>query len=492
VTLTLLVCVSLVGLAVGPLIATLSRGRQVPGAVVDGLAVGVVPAVLLLRIFPHLWKSLGAAAGLLGSVGYVALWLADRRGHASADRVAPAVIFPALAVHSLTDGALLGALSMSPHLGALDGAMCAALVIHRLPEGLFLATAAPGAAPSRTWRRIAGLMGATVLGAIAGGALLRLLPEALFDGVAAVGFGAILRLATHSHAAPATSRAARAAAGLAFVAGIALVAAIRMPDDILMSAQPSEPSLLEATFALFVETSPAMLAGLVAALLCRTWLWQPRLVAATVAGGLLSLQFLGDRLTLVRAAASLPVALIALIPWRRADQAPRADAAYSEIIQSATSPYVVGVLVAAALEALLPADIDVQPVGAYVVVLGLTIAAALRPLGATPAAAVLLHRDIPTRAIAVLLVLAVLGQRPPGRMLRAATILLTAALAAAAALVADRVVGETSIPGLHALFRHRHGPVEYGCMVVLIALILASLIGRGPRTMLQTAPPTIG
>jgi hypothetical protein len=108
-------------------------------------------------------------------------------------------------------------------------------------------------------------MAATLVGAVLGHSLFKLLPDAVLDGVAAIGFGAILRLSTHSHTPAPSGLVDRAAAAGAFVVGVALVAAMRMPGDILRQMQAAEPSLLQAGLELFIDTAPAVLVGIAAA-----------------------------------------------------------------------------------------------------------------------------------------------------------------------------------------------------------------------------------
>ncbi len=408
-SLALLVCVSLIGLALGPLLASIARS-DATAAAIDALALGLVPTVLLIRILPHLWSSIGALAAIAGAIGYVAMWLADRRGHHGSDRLAPAVVYPALVIHSFTDGALLGALAMSTTLSALNGPMCAALVVHRMPEGLFLATTAPDATRRRTLWRVGGLMLATVLGALVGDWLLRLLPDWLFDTVAAIGFGAILRLSDAQPRAGAAQRLGargrrrrlrrRASRSSPPCACRATSCAPR---------HGSEPSLLDACLGLFIETSPAFLIALLFGTAVRPWRSNAAvLLVGAIAGLLLSLHFLDVPITGMRATATIALGLIA-IPGARSPSRSAERRRRSSISSQRRAPaYLFGLVLAASAEALLPPAAGMRP-GIYALIGAAALIGALRPLAITLLAAVLLHKHAPVGPVMAMMVLAILG-----------------------------------------------------------------------------------
>jgi len=220
--------ISVLGLLCGPALASLGRGRPGVTAGLDGLALGVVPAVLGLHLVPHVYQSLGPVALALLLAGYLAVWLSDRHQHKVASRSGGSFVFWALMVHALTDGASLAAAAgAAERAGGFGLALFAALLVHRLPEGLFLSTTLqPQVGTRGVWLRLAALAGATAFGALGGDALMRLLPDALFDGVVALGLGAMLRLVMHSHAPPARGPLDYAVTSLAFLGGLALVLAI--------------------------------------------------------------------------------------------------------------------------------------------------------------------------------------------------------------------------------------------------------------------------
>lgn len=198
------VSLSVLGLTLGPLFLAWGRGRALPSAAIEGVTLGLVPAVVLLRLAPHVYEEVGPLSLGLLAAGYAALWFVERRRHRSLGRAGQIVAMPALVVHAAADGATLGV--VLGHHGAAQaeagsGALlAAALLIHRLPEGLFVARAL---VPESGWRSailwLAALSLATIAGALLGDRLLSLAPHEVFHGVVAVGLGAILRLATHTH-----------------------------------------------------------------------------------------------------------------------------------------------------------------------------------------------------------------------------------------------------------------------------------------------------
>lgn len=143
---------SVLGLLVGPALVALGRGRRMGASAVDGFALGVVPALLLLRLVPHVVEGAGAWGVALVCAGFGVLWLADR-GH---DHAHPAddartamtlgarLVVPALVLHALSDGAALAMATVGGHShghGAEHGvgeSLAGAVLLHRLPEGLFL------------------------------------------------------------------------------------------------------------------------------------------------------------------------------------------------------------------------------------------------------------------------------------------------------------------------------------------------------------------
>lgn len=270
---------SVLGLLVGPALVALGRGRRMGASAVDGFALGVVPALLLLRLVPHVVEGAGAWGVALVCVGFGALWLADR-GHdhdhpaddaRTAMTLGARLVVPALVLHALSDGAALAMATAGGHShghGAEHGvgeSLAGAVLLHRLPEGLFLTmTFLPRVGWRGTWGRLAAVAAGTVVGAVLGRALLQVVPDAFFDGVVALGAGAMLRMSVHSHQPPAASAMARGASAVGFVAGIGLALGLPDPEGLLHRARTHELSLVDSLGPLFVETAPMLLLGVAA------------------------------------------------------------------------------------------------------------------------------------------------------------------------------------------------------------------------------------
>jgi hypothetical protein len=190
---------SLAGLALGPALVAMARRQPAFGAGAERLTRIVVPPVILLLILPHLYKETGVAAILLLAAGFAGLWLFERRYHRADQRADRAVVVPALVLHALSDGGAL-ALALGKRGGAAPVLIGGALVLHRLSEGLFLATTlTPEIGVRRMLYRVAAVAAATMVGALAGQRLMMKLPDALLNGLVAIGLGMMLRIVLHRH-----------------------------------------------------------------------------------------------------------------------------------------------------------------------------------------------------------------------------------------------------------------------------------------------------
>lgn len=255
---------SVVGLALGPALVFAGRGRALISAAVEGLTLGLVPLLIVLRLLPHVMEELGPLGLLLFGVGYGGLWLIDRKRHELGDRVGLSVLIPALALHALTDGATLGLVFAGAGEYQSAGMLAGfALLVHRMPEGLLIATRfVPLFGWTKTLIWLALLAGATLVGAFAGQGLEGKLPEALFDSVVALGLGAMLRLSAHVHSPLEHGKGPLRASGLGFVLGVGLSLLIPSKDSLLTLAQGGELSPAEFFGPVFVLSAPYLLLGL--------------------------------------------------------------------------------------------------------------------------------------------------------------------------------------------------------------------------------------
>ncbi|MBI2391309.1 MAG: permease [Deltaproteobacteria bacterium] len=571
-----LLAMSIAGLLLGPVLVAMGRGRRSASAAIEGLTIGVVPVLVITRLLPHTMEELRAGALALAALGFLAVSFAHRGGHALEARIGRAVVVPTLLLHAITDGAGLAISAAAPERSA-GWVLGAALILHRLPEGLFVATALapPGveSSPRRTYVPVALLAIGTIIGALGGVRILSAVPETIVDGVVAFGIGAMLRLVVHTHT-PAPDAAQRAVSAVSFLVGVALVLSLPDPLGVLQRAQPSELSLVQSVVPLFVETAPSFLAALVVtgvlyAVVPRrraSWLEATRPVAqaargaafgvplpagscgvlpiarrlfalhipvaailafvvATPAlaldGAFLSVRLLGAPLTLARLAVSVILAMVVALAIGRfarpsasiasfgapdvgaqaeasfghADTAPSAWArmrdGFVDALDHLGAWYVLGILGAAAFEATIDPALSrmvPRPLDVVATVL-LSIPLWVSTVGATPLAAMMIHKGFSTTAALALLVvgpatnltmLAVLRQEIGGRAV-AAYVIAVAVLGAAAAFLVARVVPASSIPAMHPLVAHRHLAVEWASLLVLAGLFAWSLLRMGPR-----------
>ncbi len=163
----LLLGLAIVGLALGPAVALgvarIERWRQ---AIELGSLV-VVASFCLAFVLPHAFEHIGPAALVAAVVGLMAPTLVER---GLQGRLALTMTLTVLAVHTALDGA---ALALADDGGTLAGA----IVAHRMPVGLAVATAAsraastPASAQALTWAITGALCAATVAGFVGGGAV---------------------------------------------------------------------------------------------------------------------------------------------------------------------------------------------------------------------------------------------------------------------------------------------------------------------------------
>lgn len=567
---------SIAGLVLGPLLVAVGRGHRGTAAAIDGLTIGVVPVLVLTRLLPHTMEELGAGAIGLAVLGFVAVSFAHGGGHALEARIGRAVVVPSLFLHALADGAGLAISASSPQrsTGWLLGA---ALILHRLPEGLFVATAlAPPAVEKglrRTYVPVSILAIGTLIGALGGQRLLGVMPEAIVDGLVAFGIGAMLRLVVHTHT-PAPDARQRAISAITFALGVGLVLALPDPLGVLRRAQPTELSLVQSVGPLFVETAPAFLAGLTITGLLHAFLPRRRaqwlrgdrplvqaargvvfgvplpigscgvvpvanrlfgldvptaaIIAFAVAapalaadGALLSFRLLGIPLTLARIGVSVALAVVVALVVSRVPRAasssvasfasfgPPDDVAESQpegtearlrealrdgfvdALDHLGAWYVLGILAAAVFEAAIDPSLSRALPGPLTALASVLVAVPLwvSTLGATPLAAMMIHKGFSTTAaLALLLIgpatnLPILGllRRELGVRVTAVFVVTIALLGVAGAFLVERALPRAGVPAVHPLVAHQHGALEWVATAIVAGLFAWSLLRMGPR-----------
>ncbi len=492
----LAVALSVLGLLIGAAVVAWTRSTRITFAALDGAILGIVPALVVLRILPHLVEETGPWVVFVCGFGYLAFSAIELRSHRSAKNIGLAVVLPALAIHGFLDGTGLAlAFQRDEVLGSGGMAIGMALVVHKIPEGLFVASVlVPTLGPRRAAVRLVGLASATVLGALSGSELLDHASDRILHVVVALGLGVMLRMAIHRHDAPALSKPECFASGIAFVTCLATLLVVPDPQQLFARSQPGELNTLQTLVPLLLETAPwlllALLAGEGLARFRRveegsaerpTLMWLPMVA--------LSLPLLGLLLTLVRAILEPLFSLglktgqyevsgrfhggNRLREWLFVHGAPRAN----RVLPS----YMVGIALAAALEPALPVGAFGQmgwlalPLAA---VLALVIKAGVP--GATVLVAIFTHKGLPLSAALVFTSVAahvaVRGSRPGS--LRASFRPLAAT---GLAVVAAVLLGPGLTPPLHALAAHPHPWTEWVAAGAIAVWTVVELVAVGPR-----------
>jgi uncharacterized protein len=500
------VLLSVIGLLIGPALVSWTRGTRTTFAALDGATLGIVPGLVLLRLLPHLVEETGAWAIGACAFGYLVFSAVESRAHGRATDIGIAIVLPALAIHGFLDGAGLAiAFQRTDVLGAGAMAVGAALVLHKIPEGLFVASVLlPTLGRTKTGVRILALAAATVLGALSGRELLAHTPDRALHVLVALGLGVMLRMAIHRHGtAPAASRE-RLASGLAFVGSLAVLLAAPDPQRLFMRAQPGELTAIQALAPLLLETAPWLLLALLVGELVarrrrdeegdgitRSDMWLPMVA--------LSLPLLGVFFTLVRALLE-PFCGAARLPGFGVQPAPTQPSARGALaFASRAAPramlvlpsYVVGVVLSVAIEAAVPGHgLDVGLV-ALPFVVALAVVLRIGAAGVTVVAALLAHKGLSLPVALVFTGVAAHAASVTHRGLSLSTTV-RALAAVSVAVVVMHLVGPLETPPLHGLAAHPHPFTEWLAGAVITTWALVQLVTSGPRSWFAGAPPLSG
>lgn len=215
------VVLSVLALAAGFGLVVVGRERPTLCLGIDGFILGVVPTLLAARMLPQLWGRLGSAAVAFVAMGYGIFWLMEQA--AEHQRLRARVVVAVLALHSLVDGASL-AVAERLELGGSSAVLMAALVIHRLPEGLVVGALLIPRHGIRIAAACATLLAVmTIAGAAGGAEFLQQADGRSLSLAIAGGMGALLRAILHRH----TSSPLRSAPGvLSALLGASLALAV--------------------------------------------------------------------------------------------------------------------------------------------------------------------------------------------------------------------------------------------------------------------------
>jgi hypothetical protein len=524
------VALSILGLLIGPVLVAIGGRRPGASAALDGLTLGVVPALVVLRFVPHLYDEVGAPAPLLVAAGYAGFWFLER--HHGAD-VGAALVVPTLAIHAVFDGAAL-AMAFAEHgSDTASSVLGFALVAHRLPEGLFIGTMlVPHLGLWRTFKRVGILVLGTLLGAAGGRELVAHAPEFVLHALIAVGLGIMVRLVAHRHAPlPAPRHAAVAA--FAFAGGLGIALLVPSPHDLLSRAQPRELCIAQAIVPLAVETAPALVIGF-ASIAGLRWLRsrvlheaRPVLSALTrdrgaaegvsplvlapiqLLDGLgiaMSCALLGPTIAIVRVAtgtigvaigtrAARPGMVSPALPSPPSHARVRAPLpsvfpyAFSDLARRIGPPYVLGLLLAACVEAGVPRSaLDSVPPGVVLFAcVALTAPVGVAPEVLLPPLFMLSHKGLGVAELTATSILAPIVSVPEFAAIRSRKgtrgAIAFGALAAIGSVAAGLLAAQlgVDIRPAHALLAHQHSPQEWACTGLVAGCILAGLVHMGPR-----------
>jgi len=474
---------SVVGLAIGPVLGRWAHGRGRALAALDAATLALVPGVILLRLLPHLIEDAGVSALIGFALGYVVLQLAEATSHRRATTIGLAVVLPALAIHAFFDGATLAVALSNDVLGSGGAMLATALLVHRIPEGLFLASAMSAAGARGVRWGIVAISIATIIGALAGRELLHHDSGDALHVAVAVGLGVMLRLVMHRHdvdAAP--DRTAQRIAGITFVGCLAVVVLVPNPTMLWEPAQAHELSIGDALVPLFLETSLIVLGLLAFTELCARVLRITGDPADTwVSTSVLGAWVLGPCLAIIGALAGVLGPLSRWFDRRSSRDAPWWHALVLPA-RHVLPLYCVGVVLAVVAESALPVgsfdglDLLVIPAAA---VIGAMVALGA---GAPLIAAILVHKGAPMSAVVAFLVAtAIRDAASRYRRGRIAAIVISIVVG----LVLAPLVESCPMPSLHDVGRHAHSVVEWTAAAILGAWIVVDLARFGPRSWIR-------
>lgn len=136
-----LLALSLLVLAVGPVVYQVSRFTSAMSAALDGFVYATIIGLVLIYILPHSIGLGGWVAGVAALTGLLAPTVLEHRLHSLARQVHNLALLLGLvsiALHAFTDGLALTAVAAGDSVAHADGGhmLPLAVVVHRLPIGL--------------------------------------------------------------------------------------------------------------------------------------------------------------------------------------------------------------------------------------------------------------------------------------------------------------------------------------------------------------------
>ena len=276
---TLLV-LSLIALALGPLVLRVARGSDVALRVLDGFIYVAIGGLVLFHVLPPLVERVGLWAFVAAGVGMLGPTLVERRIQASArsaHRLALILACLALSIHGFLDGVALVGGAKNSDLSSMG----LAVLLHRLPVGLTVWwLVAPSWGRSAASGALVGIAAATLAGWFTGVQAVQTLDLPGMSLCYALVGGSLLHVLLHRSGwgnRQATGRLARYGAGVGGLLGGGLLFGLSL-------AERSGPavghehvghgsdSFGDLLLQLGLESAPALVLAYLAAGVIQAWL----------------------------------------------------------------------------------------------------------------------------------------------------------------------------------------------------------------------------
>ncbi len=268
-----LILLSIIAILGGAGVGILLTDRGWGIAALKGLMASFLGGLLILHLLPEAYHKIGAWSLLFIFAGFLFMLLIEmlhiRGDHGGGRFFTAEVLWAGLIIHQITDGIGLAVASESM---AGDLRMALAVIAHRIPvAAVVIWLFGKRNQKAQAWWRIAGMILATVVGALFARNLAPWLSSGVVDIFYAFIAGSFLHLLTHDfldhHAHDPLDRRGEF---LAFLAGIGLLVLAErfLPGGIAHGAEttehgPTAGDFLHSMLVLVRETAPYLLLGLV-------------------------------------------------------------------------------------------------------------------------------------------------------------------------------------------------------------------------------------
>lgn len=264
-----LLVVSVLTLALGPLLYRVADSVRSALNTLDGFVLITVSGLVLVHILPHAYAVAGPLALVVAAVGFLGPALVERNLHESARTAHVATLIFAclgLIVHEFLDGVALGAAALAEHDQHQEGTLLAmAVVLHRLPVAItiwWLLRPASGVLAAALVLIAMGM--ATIGGYTLSGVVHSALSQEWVSAFQALVAGSLLHVVIHRPSAALAPSptgegegGGRAYAGAGALAGLVVVALLA--DTHLPLHESGTMSFRQTFWTLALESAPALL-----------------------------------------------------------------------------------------------------------------------------------------------------------------------------------------------------------------------------------------